>query len=138
MVGTPGMGEGGGFGWVEDSGVLGSCGRGGDGLGTPAKLFHLLGSVVPSLPPTPLLSCFADTYINKAKCPVVSLPSPRVTPGLATTPSPGENAKQTVSRGDCASIRFWRLPVGLASQRGIIKGSGCVSSEPKDRWHNPG
>lgn len=69
---------------------------GGDGLGTPAKLFHLLGSVVPSLLQRALLLA-SDTYIhlrrNAPLCPFQAQESRQ-----AWQPPPlRENAGQTVS-----------------------------------------
>lgn len=82
-----------------------------------------------SLPPTPFL-LRGHLHSLKAKCPGVSLPSPRVTPGLATTPSQGE------CQAD--GFRVTRLPSGSGDYpRALPPSVGCQRlrvhvSGPKD------
>ena len=134
------------LGWGEKVGLWlnwrgfwgGSCGGGGDGLGTPAKLFSFAGPLWRLLSlQRPSFLLRGQLHSLKAKCPSVSLPSPRVTPGLAT-PLPPQGECQAdafrVTRLPSGSGGYpWALPPSVGGQRLRVRVSG-----PKDQWHNPG
>ena len=138
MVGTPGMGgEGGAL--AELEGILGWqlwtrwrwSWHSSQTFSFAGPLWCLLSLQRPSF----LLR--GQLHSLKAKCPSVSLPSPRVTPGLAT-PLPPQGECQAdgfrVTRLPSGSGGYpWALPPSMGGQRLRVRVSG-----PKDRWHNPG
>ena len=94
------------LGWGEKVGLWlnwrgfwgGSCGGGGDGLGTPAKLFHLLGPCGAFSPSNALLSCFADSYTHlRRNAPVCPFQAQESRQAWQPPYPPRENAKQTLS-----------------------------------------
>lgn len=126
MVGTPGMGgESGAL--AELEGILGWqlwMGRGWSWHSRQA--FSFAGPLCRLLPlQRPSFLLHGHLHSLKAKCPGVSLPSPTAMPSLGNPPPTPGRMPSRQFQGDSHSIRFWRLPMGLASQCGRSKVQGA-------------